>query len=207
MNIHRLTVGELQTNCYLWSDETTGNTIVIDVPDHADKIIEAAEKRGLKITDIILTHGHFDHMLALADLKQKTGAKLSVFEKTTDFIKDRVLNLCHYVNADYTPATPDVILKDGDVIDFYGNKISVIHTPGHTADSICLLNGKTLISGDTLFKLSVGRWDHPTGSMEEEISSITEKLMVLPDDVTVYPGHGFSTTIGKERAGNPYLLW
>ncbi len=206
MKIHRLVFGELQTNCYLWADEASSNTIVVDAPDCADKIIEAAEKLNLKITDIILTHGHFDHTLALFELKEKTGAKLSVFEKTTEFIKDRVLNLCHYVDADYTPARPDAILKDGDVIDFYGNKISVIHTPGHTADSICLLCDDTLISGDTLFRLSVGRWDHPTGNMNDEISSITEKLMVLPDDVKVYPGHGFSTTIGKEREGNPYLL-
>ncbi len=206
MKIHRLIVGELQTNCYLWADETTGNTIVVDAPDCADKIIEAAEKRELRITDIILTHGHFDHMLGLYDLKQKTGAKLSVFEKTTEFIKDRELNLCHYAKTAYTPAKPDVLLHDGDAIDFYGNKISVIHTPGHTADSICLLNDNTLISGDTLFRQSIGRTDHPTGNTAEEISSINERLMVLSDEIKVYPGHGFSTTIGKERQGNPYLL-
>lgn len=206
MKIHRLIVGDLQTNCYLWADETTGNAIVVDAPDCADKIIEAAQKHDLKITDIILTHGHFDHMLGLYDLKQKTGAKLSVFEKTTEFIKDRELNLSHYVKTAYTPADADILLHDGDVIDFYGNKISVIHTPGHTADSICLLNDNTLISGDTLFRQSIGRTDHPTGNTAEEISSINERLMVLPDDTKVYPGHGFSTTIGKERQGNPYLL-
>ncbi len=105
----------------------------------------------------------------------------------------------------FVPVEPDKILKDNDVIDFYGNKIKVMNTPGHTSDCICLLCGDTLISGDTLFRLSVGRWDHPTGSMEDEINSIKQKLMVLEDGVKVYPGHGPSTTIGEERRGNPYI--
>ena len=205
MVIHRLVLGDLQTNCYIWADEQSGNAIIIDAPANAEKIVDAATERGFKITDIILTHGHFDHILALNELKGITNATLSVFEKTPEFLTDRTLNLCHYTGADYTPTKPDRILYDGDVIDFYGNEIKVIHTPGHTSDSICLLNDKTLISGDTLFHYSVGRWDHPTGDMETELASITDKLMVLDDDVAVYPGHGFSTTIGKEREGNPYI--
>ncbi len=206
MKIHRLVVGDLQTNCYLWADEVTGNTIVVDAPDCADMIIDAARKHDLRITDIILTHGHFDHMLGVYDLKQKTGAKLSVFEKTPDFINNNELNLCQHSAKPYIPAEHDVLLCDGDVIDFYGNKISVIHTPGHTADSICLLYDNVLISGDTLFNMSVGRTDFLTGNMSELIASIMQKLMILPDDTKVYPGHGFSTTIGKERQGNPYLI-
>ena len=205
MILHRLVLGALQTNCYIWADETTKNAIVIDAPDNADKIIQKACQKGYTITDIYLTHGHFDHILALEELKEKTGASISVFEQTPMFLKDKILNLCHYVQASYTPVIPDKLLYDGDVINFYGNKIQVIHTPGHTADSICFLNEKTLVSGDTLFNASVGRWDHPTGDMETEISSINNKLMVLPDDVEVYPGHGFSTTIGKERDSNPYI--
>ena len=205
MVIHRLVLGALQTNCYIWADEQSGNAIVIDAPANVEKIIEAAAQHGFNITDIILTHGHFDHILALEDLKKLTGATLSVFEKTPEFLTDRTLNLCHYVNADYTPTKPDKILCDGDIFDFYGNKIRVIHTPGHTSDSICLLHDKTLVSGDTLFQHSVGRWDHPTGDMATELNSIRLKLMSLDDDITVYPGHGFSTTIGKEREGNPYI--
>ena len=142
--------------------------------------------------------------LRLRNLK-KNRATLSVFEKTADFMRDPVRNLAQYMNIEIPPTKPDKLLKDGDEIDFRGNKIKVLHTPGHTEDSICLLSGKTLLSGDTLFRLSVGRWDHPTGNMIEEINSINDKLMPLPDDTEVYPGHGPSTTIGEERKGNPYI--
>ena len=152
-----------------------------------------------------MTHGHFDHMLALAELKAATGARLSIFEKTERFLEDRVLNLCHYMGIELSPTKADNILYDGDIINFGENRIKVIATPGHTEDCICLLCGKTLISGDTLFRLSVGRWDHPTGNMKEEIESIQNRLMTLDDDVSVYPGHGEPTTIGDERRGNPYI--
>ncbi|MDO5311249.1 MAG: MBL fold metallo-hydrolase, partial [Clostridia bacterium] len=125
--------------------------------------------------------------------------------KTERFLSDRVLNICHYVGVEYEPIKPDKIFKDGDILDFCGNSIRVIHTPGHTEDSVCLLCGNTLISGDTLFRRSIGRWDHPTGDMKQEMDSIKNKLMTLPDDTLVYPGHGAPTTIGEERRENPYV--
>lgn len=205
MTLYMIVLGQLSNNCYIWADEKTKDAMVVDAPDKADEIIAFAGDKGLKITDIVLTHGHFDHILALKELKEKTGATLSVFEKTADFMRDPVRNLAQYMNIEIPPTRPDKLLKDGDEIDFRGNKIKVLHTPGHTEDSICLLSGKTLLSGDTLFRLSVGRWDHPTGNMIEEINSINDKLMPLPDDTEVYPGHGPSTTIGEERKGNPYI--
>ena len=206
MILHTLVFGALQTNCYILADEETKNAMVIDAPDNADKILEFAENNGYKITDIVLTHGHFDHILALSELKEATGATLSAFTDTKEFLNDRVLNLSHYISIDLDPIVPDKLLRDSDIIDFFGNEIKVIHTPGHTKDCICLLFGNTLISGDTLFKLSIGRWDHPTGDMAQEINSIKEKLLILPDDTIVYPGHGPSTTIGEERRVNPYML-
>ena len=205
MTLYTLVLGQLSTNCYIWANEETKDAMVIDAPDKAEEIIAFAKDKGLKITDIVLTHGHFDHILALKELKEKTGATLSVFEKTADFMRDPVCNLAQYMNIEIPPTKPDKLLKDGDEINFKGNKIKVLHTPGHTEDSICLLNGKTLLSGDTLFRLSVGRWDHPTGNMIEEINSINDKLMPLPDDTEVHPGHGPLTTIGEERKGNPYI--
>lgn len=205
MTLYKIVLGQLSNNCYIWADGKTKDAMVVDAPDKADEIIAFAGDKGLKITDIVLTHGHFDHILALKELKEKTGATLSVFEKTADFMRDPVRNLAQYMNIEIPPTKPDKLLKDGDEIDFRGNKIKVLHTPGHTEDSICLLSGKTLLSGDTLFRLSVGRWDHPTGNMIEEINSINDKLMPLPDDTEVYPGHGPSSTIGEERKGNPYI--
>ena len=142
MKLYSLVLGQLGTNCYIWADEETKNSIVIDAPDCADKIIEFADGKGLKITDIILTHGHFDHMLALAELKAATGARLSIFEKTERFLEDRVLNLCHYMGIELSPTKADNILYDGDIINFGENRIKVIATPGHTEDCICLLCGK-----------------------------------------------------------------
>lgn len=207
LKLETLVLGQLGTNCYILYDEDTKSAMVTDPAADADRIIDFAQSKGLKITLIALTHGHFDHMLALKELKEKTGAKLMVYEKTERFLQDRVLNLCHYMGIELPPVKADHILKDGDIIDFCGNELKVISTPGHTEDSICywIEKEKILISGDTLFRFSVGRWDHPTGDMKQEITSLKEKLMVLPDDVAVYPGHGSATTIGEERRGNPYI--
>lgn len=206
MKIHSLVLGDLSSNCYIWEDENTKNAIVIDAPAQADRIIAYAEKLGLKITDVILTHGHFDHMLALKDLCEKTGASFLAFHKTEDFLKDTSLNLSSFARVVLECIKPDKLLYEGDIIDFYGNEIKLISTPGHTEDSICLLCGDTLISGDTLFSRGVGRWDFPTGNGREEINSIKEKLYVLADDTKVYPGHGPSTTIGEEKRENPYTV-
>ncbi len=206
MKIHSLVLGELSSNCYIWEDENTKNAIVIDAPAQADRIIAYAEKLGLKITDVILTHGHFDHMLALKDLCEKTGASFLAFHKTENFLKDKSLNLCSFARVDFEYIKPDKLLYEGDIIDFYGNEIKLISTPGHTEDSICLLYGDTLISGDTLFSRGVGRWDFPTGNGREEINYIKEKLYVLADRTKVYPGHGPSTTIGEEKRENPYTV-
>ena len=180
---------------------------MIDAPDCADKIIAFADGKGLKITDIILTHGHFDHMLALAELKAATGARLSVFEKTERFLEDRVLNLCHYMGIELSPIKADNILYDGDMINFGENRIKVIATPGHTKGSCCYYfeEDQVLISGDTLFQESVGRTDFPTGSMSALVRSVKEKLFSLPDETRVYPGHGMMTTIGYEKENNAFV--
>lgn len=205
MKIHSLTLGSLAANCYIWEDEASKCAVVIDVPDNASEIFAKSAELGVKITDIILTHGHFDHILGTAELIKLTGAQLSVFEKTVNFLNNSKLNLSAYFGVNIPVVKPNKLLYDKDEFDFYGNKIKVISTPGHTEDSICLLHKDTLISGDTLFCKGIGRWDFATGNLSQEQASIRESLLILPDDTKVYPGHGAFTTIGEEKRENPYI--
>lgn len=206
MFFHSIALGKLQTNCYILADEKTKQAVMVDAPDNAYTLIEFLEEKGYKLEKIILTHGHFDHILALRELKEKTGAEVLIHQNGTEFLKDGIKNLSHYVRMDWTPIDPDILLKDGDIIQVGEIKLKVLYTPGHTSDCICLLADEFVLSGDTLFLGSIGRVDHPTGDMGQEIESVKEKLMTLSDDLKVYPGHGPATTIGKERKENPFLI-
>ncbi len=206
MLFHQLSLGHLGTNCYVLADESNKAAAIIDAPTDAETILSFLTEQGYTLSDIVLTHGHYDHILALRDLKEATGAKVSIHENGVPFLTDGMYNLCHHVGHAWTPITPDRLLHDGDILTLGGEEFQVLHTPGHTADSICLAGNGILFSGDTLFFGSVGRADFPTGNLQQEIASIQEKLMCLPDETPVYPGHGPSTTIGTERKGNPYLL-
>ena len=195
----------LATNCYIIANEDTGNAIIIDAPDEAEKIISFINEHSYHVKGIVLTHCHFDHILALEKLKYLTGTPTYAHENSKRFLHDGIDNLCHYCGIEWTPVDADVYLTEGSKISLDNTSFEVIYTPGHTSDCICLYGGGILISGDTLFAGSIGRTDHPTGSMEQEISSIKNKLLPLSDDTPVYPGHGPETTIGNERRGNPYL--
>lgn len=205
LKMHRLVLGELQTNCYILADDGTKEAMVIDAPDDAKTIVKMINENGYKLKQIVLTHGHFDHILALADLAEMTGAPVAIHHNGAEFLRDNAMNLAHYIGRDPEAFEADSYLKDGDVLKLGNEKLKVIHTPGHTSDCICLLCGKILISGDTLFRGSVGRVDHPTGNLKQEVESVKTKLMPLDDDVEVYPGHGPYTTIGNERRNNPYV--
>lgn len=202
MRFHRFSLGELVTNAYILFSEEDGKAVLFDAPAEPERILDYLEKHNLSLEYIFLTHAHFDHILALDQLKKATGAKVVVHELEEKYLNDSSLNLA---NVKLPHLSADVLVKDGDIIEFCGTNIKVIHTPGHTTGGVCYLFDETLISGDTLFLKSIGRFDFPLGSFEEEIRSIKEKLMVLPDEIKVYPGHGFSTTIGRERKENPYL--
>ena len=206
MLFHRFVLGELSTNCYIVADEITKNALLIDAPDNAEHIITYLTEKGLNLKYILLTHGHFDHMLAMNDIKDKTNADICIHKMDEKYLTDGRLNL----SADFYPNCcfylPDRALEDGDIIEMDSLSVKVLHTPGHTEGSVCYLCDNILMSGDTLFLSSVGRTDFPLGDFDSEIRSINEKLMPLADEIKVYPGHGFSTTIGKERKENPYIL-
>lgn len=207
MLFHRFILGELVTNCYIIADESTKNAVLFDAPANADKILEYLDKNDLNLKIIFLTHAHFDHILALKELLDKTGAECMLHECEEKYLNNSSLNLSSDTASEIGLINNYKLLKDNDVINFDSITINVIHTPGHTEGSVCyLVNNDTLISGDTLFSGSIGRFDFPLGNFENEISSIKNKLLILNDETKVYPGHGFSTTIGKQRKDNPYLI-
>lgn len=207
MIFHRFILGDLLTNSYIIADETTKNAVLFDAPAEASKIIDYMSKNRLVLKRILLTHAHFDHILALNDLQALTGAECILHKLEEPYLNNTKLNLLPENTPNIGKINNYNLCSDNDCICLDGITIKVIHTPGHTTGSVCyLVNNNTLISGDTLFSGSIGRFDFPLGSFDDEINSIKNKLMILDDDIKVYPGHGFSTTIGKQRRENPYLI-
>lgn len=205
MQVYRMTIGLMETNCYIIADEKTNEGAVIDPGADGSLILDKIETLGLKLQYILLTHTHYDHIGAVAELKRATGAKLAVSEEDAAGLTDGRWNLSAYGGSPVEAAEADILLKDGDELLLGGQTIQVLSTPGHTKGGVCFLCGDELFSGDTLFALSVGRSDFPGGSMDMLVRSIQTKLMPLRDSVRVYPGHGPATTIGQEREGNPYI--
>lgn len=202
MLIKTLPVGQLEANCYLVADEETGRAIIIDPGDEPDRILEFCE--GFDIQLIVLTHAHFDHAGAVAEIKEETGAQVVVHEQeiaTYSSITDQGAMWGFKVPP---LPEPDIKVKEGDEIVFGASKLTVIHTPGHTPGGICLYSDEGIvITGDTLFAGSIGRTDFPGGSVSEMRSSF-RKLMGLPDDTAVFSGHGGATSIGTEKTHNMF---
>lgn len=206
LRIERITLGICQTNFYYVYPEGSNKVIAFDPADRGEYLYEKIKEKGLEVAAICLTHGHFDHIWGVEKLKELSGAKVYVYEGEKDVCESVSLNVSGDAGRACT-VTPDILLKDGETFTVNGISIRVIATPGHTHGSCCYYfeEEKLLISGDTLFQDSVGRTDLPTGSMSQLVRSIREKLMILPEDVRVYPGHGEPTTIGYEKDYNSFL--
>ena len=210
--VGRFTLGMVATNCYFVFDETIidengkKHCIVFDPADRGAKIHEVLTEKDFIVDLILLTHGHFDHIGGVQELKELTGAKVGCYTKEQAMCKDLYLNLSNDYGLGFS-VTPDILYEDGDVIEAASLKCRLIATPGHTSGGCCYYfeEDGILISGDTLFEESVGRTDFPTSSTSELINSVKEKLFCLPDDTVVYPGHGELTTIGHEKAYNPFI--
>ena len=202
----RYIVGPVCTNCYLLVNHKTGELLVVDPGDQAQLIEKQIEKTGAKPVAILLTHGHFDHAGAAEELAGKYQISIYAHEAERETLEDPGLNLCGMI-GEHKVYRADVFVKDEEVLNLAGFSIRVFFTPGHTIGGCCyyIADEKILFSGDTLFQESVGRTDFPRGSASDLIRAIREKLMPLPDDVTVYTGHDESTLIGYERMHNPYL--
>ena len=195
------------TNCYLLCNMDIKECVLIDPADSQDEISRMIDESGCSLKGILLTHGHFDHIMAADAVRDKYGVKVyaSCDEKNT--LEQPHINLGEAYGLKLS-VKADVWHKDGEILKLAGFDIEALHTPGHTEGGSCYYIREigVLFSGDTLFCGSVGRTDFPGGSMSEIVRSIKEKVMVLPDDTKVYPGHGEGTSVGYERDNNPFLV-
>lgn len=210
LKIGRIVLGMCQTNCYFVYKDGDGqaerDVIVFDPADKGEYIYSRLKEKGFRAAAILLTHGHFDHIWGVEELKGLSGAKVYAYEEEKEVCESASVNVSKGAGRPCT-VKADFYLKDGEEITVAGMTCRLIATPGHTKGSCCYYfeDNKILISGDTLFQESVGRTDLPTGSMGGLVRSVREKLMPLPEEVKVYPGHGESTTIGHEKQYNPFL--
>ncbi|HEV8663046.1 MAG TPA: MBL fold metallo-hydrolase [Candidatus Methylomirabilis sp.] len=205
MKVHAFTVGPLESNSYLVVDEAAREAALLDPGMESEPVADVLAREHLTVTSIINTHGHFDHVFGNAYFKAKTGAPLLMHRADLDLVK-RLEEQSLYFGFRATPSpSPDRFLEEGDEVRVGGIRLRVLHTPGHSPGGICLVTDGAAFVGDTLFAGSIGRTDLPGGSAEELLTSIREKLLALPDETVLYPGHGPATTIGHERRHNPFL--
>lgn len=204
MEIQYRVLGTIGTNVYFIVNKETRETLLVDPADNADYILEQCRMRDYHLKGILLTHGHFDHIYAIPDLRKSVDVPVYAYSEEAKLMEDPWMNRSQ-AWAESISVKPDVLLSDHQELTLAGFRIQVLHTPGHTAGSCCYYfeDEKVLISGDTLFCESYGRTDLDTGSYSAILKSLKEKLLVLPDDVDVYPGHMDVTTIGHEKKYNP----
>jgi len=209
MNTSRLVLGPYETNCYIVrADNTSGDCLLIDTGLDFGELLEFIERNALNPTAAILTHGHADHIAAI-DVLRRQYPRMSVYIHSLDaqMLTQTDLNLSALAGMPFTTRAADRLIEDGELIRQAGIELTVLHTPGHTPGGVCLYAKAeaVLFTGDTLFADSVGRTDFPNGSMEQLIKTIKEKILPLPDETVVYPGHGPKTTLGREKKHNQYL--
>lgn len=208
MQIKQMTVGVMGVCCYLVSCEKTGQGLVIDPGGDEEKILAACRDGKIELRYIVATHAHPDHVCGNAAIKRATGAEIVMHEAEDDFFSQP--QIAQYFSQLGLAASPpaDIRVKDGDTISVGEVSLEVIHTPGHTPGGICLYSKPNLFAGDTLFVGAVGRSDFPGGSTKQLLHSIKSRLLVLPPETIVWPGHGYGgdrSTIGAEKSGNPFL--
>lgn len=207
MLFETIVVGPLGVNCFILGDKQSNEAVVVDPGADCEMILAAVARFGLKVKYLINTHGHFDHVGCNKQVQEKTGAELLIHEGDAFLLSQASRSAQNYGLIVEDSPPPSRFLSDGMRLEFGRRSIEVLHTPGHTPGGCCLLlaNEQVVITGDTLFADSVGRTDLPGGSHQQLIASIKAKLMPLADETVVWPGHGASSTIGRERRMNPYI--
>lgn len=194
--------GSMDNNCSLIIDEKTNQSALVDCNEFSQKMLDMIGDTDLKY--ILLTHGHFDHIIGVKSVKEKYGAQVVISKEDEPMLNSSKLSLAVFCNAPQNNVDADIIVKDGDEITLGETKIKVMATPGHTSGSVCYIAENCIFSGDTLFYCSCGRTDFPSGSPEQMMSSL-QKLKALDGDYKVYTGHNNLTTLDFERKNNPYM--
>lgn len=205
MFIKCISVGKLETNCYILCDTVQGKAAVIDPGYDAKRIIAGLSEAQCKAEYVILTHGHFDHIGAVLQVLEETGAKLACYEEEIELLNDPNKNLSAlYMPGTLLPLKPDVLLCDGDSLHIGMLELKVLHTPGHTKGSCCIICQDTIFTGDTLFCCGAGRTDFPGGDFNA-LSASMKRLQALTGDYQLLPGHGAFSTLSQERQTNPLM--
>lgn len=206
MKVEKFVTGIISTNCYLAINEETKQTVVIDPAACPSYLMSHIKSEGLKVEAILLTHGHFDHIMGIDGFLSEFDVPVYVHEDDADAMEDPVLNQSSTYTSGYTFGKARY-LRDRQTLELAGYTFQVIHTPGHTKGGCCyyVASEDVLFSGDTLFQNSVGRTDFVNSSTSDLVHSVREKLFLLPDDTIVYPGHMGETKIGHEKKYNPYV--
>jgi glyoxylase-like metal-dependent hydrolase (beta-lactamase superfamily II) len=205
MIVEKLVVGPLQENCYIVGEDDSGEGIIIDPGDEAQRIVAAAQRLGLTVRAIVNTHGHVDHIAAAQAVKETLGARLYLHPGDLRYLPDTVEQGAMFGIPDAREPVVDVHLSDGAEIPFGALKAQVIHVPGHTPGGCLLRIGDDVFCGDLIFSGSIGRTDLPGGDYVAIVDSLERAILSLPDHVRLHPGHGPSTTVAVERRFNPFL--
>ena len=206
MKVEIFVTGIISTNCYVVSNEETKEAVIVDPAAYPNKLKSYIQENELQVKAILLTHGHFDHIMGIDGVLEDYQVPVYVHEDEAELITDPILNESNTYTNGYTYDKAEYI-REGQILKLIGYEFQVIHTPGHTSGGVSyyVASENVLFSGDTLFHGSVGRTDFKTSSMSALIHSIREKLFLLPDETVVYPGHMGATTIGTEKKINPYV--
>jgi hydroxyacylglutathione hydrolase len=203
--VKKVVVGAWRANCYIVGSETTKQGLIIDPGDNEDLILKAVRELELEIRVLVATHGHIDHIGAIGEVKKALGASVAIHKNDSTALQG---DGHFFWGMPYGPSLyPDRTLEDGDSINVSDLHFKVINTPGHTFGGICLYGMGALFTGDTLFHNGIGSSGIGTGTHSQLINSIIDKLMVLPSETIIYPGHGSQTTIEIERSQNRYIHW
>ena len=205
IEVRGLLVGIFQENCWVIGNKRTKEAICIDPGDQAEDIVHMAAEMGVTIKMIANSHGHLDHIMGVRGVQSHTNAKFLLHADDLDIARTAQGSAQRFGSQTDPVPDPDYLLQDADTVQVDGLTLKVFHTPGHTLGSVCYYTDYLLFSGDTLFRGSIGRTDLPGGNYKQEMSSIVDKLLTLPDETVVLPGHMMQTSIGVERETNPFI--